>query len=269
MKPIYADNMELIKRLLLQGKTPTEVADTTGAHHSGFLNAVYEDSLAVYDHIRMQRYLNSRWEKEDRQREIESRVQRVLTEDPDERWEHIEGTEHHMISSKARVINCKTARLLKPCLVGVNHSPNGYLYVWITENAESVAFSLSRMVAEAFIPNPEGKPQVNHIKGEPHVLENNFVEHLEWVTPAENMHHAEQVLGVDLTATRQRAWIALRQKRAANSPDAPRVEVFNLLMEGKQHEEIAAELGIELGVIPWMVKSFGPSSQEALKGVAA
>lgn len=62
-------------------------------------------------------------------------------------------------------------------------SPCGYKFVRI--GAKS--YPLHRVIAQAFIPNPENKPQVNHIDCN---KTNNAVSNLEWVTHKENIKHA-------------------------------------------------------------------------------
>lgn len=63
--------------------------------------------------------------------------------------------------------------------------------IWYLDGT-AVVESIHRLVAKVFIPNPENKPQVNHIDGN---KDNNNVENLEWVTNQENNDHKFMVLG--------------------------------------------------------------------------
>lgn len=63
----------------------------------------------------------------------------------------------------------------------------GYYHVTLQINGKPKRFRVHRLVAEAFIPNPENKPYVNHKDGH---RNNNCINNLEWVTPKENTQHA-------------------------------------------------------------------------------
>ena len=78
-------------------------------------------------------------------------------------------------------------KILRPTIVST-----GYAHVRLQKNAFEKDKKVHRLVAEAFIPNPENKPQVNHKDG---VRANNNVDNLEWVTNRENNIHAWRVLG--------------------------------------------------------------------------
>lgn len=65
---------------------------------------------------------------------------------------------------------------------------SGYLCLKFTVKNKRTSVLVHRIVAKAFIPNPENKVQVNHIDGN---KQNNAVENLEWVTSGENRAHAK------------------------------------------------------------------------------
>lgn len=101
-----------------------------------------------------------------------------------EEWRDIEGTDgKYQISNYGRVKSfAQRHRILKPYL-----NRSGYLECELRVNNKRKLYTIHRLVAKNFIPNPNNKPQVNHIDG---IRWNACSSNLEWVTPEENAQHA-------------------------------------------------------------------------------
>ena len=93
-----------------------------------------------------------------------------------EEWRLVEGTEDYYISNRGRFKRGKKLRKISP-------DTEGYLRC----NIGHQKFRIHRLVAQAFIPNPDNLPVVDHIDGN---KKNNFVSNLRWVTHRENTQAA-------------------------------------------------------------------------------
>lgn len=90
----------------------------------------------------------------------------------------IENNPNYLITEDGKIYSKTSKKFLSPAT-----NDNGYLVVSLEGKNKRV----HRLVATEYIPNPENKPEVNHIDGD---KKNNHVVNLEWVTSKENKEHA-------------------------------------------------------------------------------
>ena len=108
-----------------------------------------------------------------------------------EKWKAIPETDgYYEISNFGRMRSWKNGKWGKrdtPKILKLGYCRRGYKRQAINHDGDKRNYSIHRLVALAFIDNPESKYQVNHIDGD---KTNNHIENLEWVTNQENMDHA-------------------------------------------------------------------------------
>lgn len=156
-----------------------------------------------------------------------------------ERWLEIDENYHASNFGRIKSFYGRKPRILKPVLTG-----QGYLFVNLHVNGEVQQRRIHRIVAELFIPNPYGKPEVNHADG--HKF-NCHVSNLEWATSAENRQHAYKTKLLPSGGDRSDADLTNEQVKWIRSVYKARDPQFNA-------KALASVLDVSADVVRWAIR---------------
>ncbi len=133
----------------------------------------------------------------------------------------------------------------------------GYLFMVLYSHGNGKMFFIHRLVASAFIPNPENMPTVNHKDGD---KRNNKIDNLEWCTYQENMRHA-LLTGLINPENRSKSL----RKRIKEDPDVYQKYLFQaqkmikskskpVVMNGKKLFSSIANAARITGISRWVIQ---------------
>lgn len=104
-------------------------------------------------------------------------------------WKDIQDFEGlYQVSNTGQVKSLRNNKILKP-----GKTSDGYLQVTLSKNGEAKCFLIHRLVAEAFLPNEEELPEVDHINND---KADNRICNLQWISHVENLRKKETGIGI-------------------------------------------------------------------------
>jgi hypothetical protein len=151
----------------------------------------------------------------------------------------------HNVKMKDNRCRVQIGRILK-----LQISKKGYHQVCLRKNGISYNTGVHRLVANAFISNPDSKDQVNHKNGIK--LDNNFL-NLEWVSNKENIIHAYKNNLIKVN----------NGERHHNSKitDAQELDAYNRFNNGETIKSISLEFGLSIAAISKRITNINNQNQ--------
>lgn len=134
------------------------------------------------------------------------------------------------ISSAGRVRSVRRGIILKTKM------NNGYTKLDLSKGNIGYPRLVHRLVAQAFIANPDNKPEVNHLDGN---RSNNAVSNLEWSTHSENGLHSYRELG---------------RKPTTKLSSAQVTEIRRRVDTGEAQASLAREFGVSPGLVTQIIR---------------
>ena len=159
-------------------------------------------------------------------------------------WIKIDRNDNYSVNELGEVRNDNTGHLKKPFV----NKNNGYLNVDLWKDNKSHKVTIHRLVAEAFIPNPNNKPCIDHEDGN---RQNNSIDNLRWATYSENnsRFNTNGVRSDKITVTH---YIERRKKRGGGHEAwicSDKIMHFNSITDGANYFECT------VGNISFLLKS--------------
>jgi hypothetical protein len=166
-------------------------------------------------------------------------------------WRDIRGLEgRYQISDAGEVrsvgFRCRRGLWHEPQLMKQRLWDMGYYGVVLSGEKKKIGKYVHRLMAEAFIPNPENKPFINHKDGK---KANNALSNLEWCTHQENVAHAHRIGLIPPSEIGPG-----EDSPAAKLNDEKVLEIRRRLAAGELHRTLAAEYGVAKGTIGFIAR---------------
>ena len=170
-------------------------------------------------------------------------------------WKKIKQNQNYSINEAGEVRNDLNGKI-KATFV---NKKNGYKTVDLWENNKSTKYTIHKLLAEAFIPNPENRPTVDHIDGN---RLNNSLDNLRWATYSEQ-NSRFQTNGVRSQAVKVTHYEEQRKKRGGGHEAWIRID---RTLYFDKISDVADYFGVSIGNISLMLKNGNIGMRGKMRG---